>query len=168
MVQPGTYPLARQDIRAAEPGVQILPRCPFFWVTLFFFALTLLAPLPPRCWSHMPSSLSISRSQCAACLRSNGKTINNKKQLAMKGAVEGYQLNGRAIFAQSRSPRRASTTHTTPPPTPIEHSPIDNIASPGATRRRQGVERAKTLVIFANSIKTSMAIKYLAIDHTKK
>ena len=29
--------------------------------------------------------------------------------------------------------------------------------SPGATRRRQGVERAKTLVIFANSIKTSKA-----------
>ena len=42
------------------------------------------------------------------------------------------------------------------------------VASPGATRRRQGVERAKTLVIFANSIKTSKAIKYLAIDHTKK
>ena len=42
------------------------------------------------------------------------------------------------------------------------------LASPGATRRRQGVERAKTLVIFANSIKASKAIKYLAIDHTKK
>ena len=42
------------------------------------------------------------------------------------------------------------------------------LESPGATRRRQGVERAKTLVIFVNSIKTSRAIKYLAIDHSKK
>ena len=40
--------------------------------------------------------------------------------------------------------------------------------SPGATRQRQGVERAKTLVIFVNSIKTSRAIKYLVVDHTKK
>ena len=36
----------------------------------------------------------------------------------------------------------------------------NKLESPGATRRRQGVERAKTLVIFVNSIKTSRAIKY--------
>ena len=49
-----------------------------------------------------------------------------------------------------------------------EAQPFDMvIESPGATRRRQGVERAKTPVIFANSIKTSTAIKYLAIDRTK-
>ena len=49
-----------------------------------------------------------------------------------------------------------------------EQEMTPRIESPGATRRRQGVEHAKTLVIFVNSIKTSGAIKYLAIDHSKK
>ena len=46
--------------------------------------------------------------------------------------------------------------------------PILTLEYPGASRGRQGVEGAKTLVISADSIKTFRAIKYLAIDHTKK